>query len=122
MSTDSQQAALWYWQAFALEVEVFDSEAEAAEFAVHMFNQGDAAIVGVQLADGTLHDRDHWPAFAREYERITAEDAALAAEARKNPPPTRTVRSPFDTTKSVVVLADTPTWVGAQPAPSGGST
>lgn len=107
-----KQAAVWYWRHFVLNVEVFASEDEAAEFAVLLSENGEGSIVGVQREDGSLDARDSWEAFGRGCERLyeieEGEARAAAAAAR---PATREVLSPFDRGVAVV-LADTPEWVG----------
>jgi hypothetical protein len=113
--------ALWYWSHHSVFVELCDDEQEAAESAVSLQESEQGAPAGIQFADGRYLDRDEWPAFgaeeSRRYQQWRDEEEQREPRPR---PATREVTPPFETSygQKATVLADAPSWLGRQIAPS----
>lgn len=104
---EQQNCALWYVSWGAAQVELFDSEADAAHRAAHLADSGNASILGVQFADGRLIRRENWRAYDDAF------DALMTVPASTEPPrPTRKTGDPFLRGRTVAVDVDTPEWVG----------
>lgn len=111
MTADS--VAVWYWRSYSLHFDLFDDEEEAAEQAVWMEDAGEAAIQGVQFADGRTFTRNNWPAYQVAYQR--ERDAKKAEAAAAGPPPCRRghIVSPWGGGATAVWDGDAlPEWLG----------
>lgn len=115
-----ERVALWWWSHGSIHVTVCESEAVAAKTALDFYDYDDmdGAPEGVQFPDGRFlkANSNDWPEYAAEDQRRWERIRAKFDEERRNPKPkpaTRTVRAPFDTTKTVVVDGDAPDWLGA---------
>ena len=116
--TDSQKCAVWYHRYGSIYVELHDDEQSAARWAVDLAESEEGAVRGVQYADGRFVDRESWDAHKQEEQRRWDQLSEEMAEEWRNPPPRpakRPVQTPWDTTKTVEILASSPPWVGAQP-------
>jgi hypothetical protein len=111
--------ALWYYGADDLmAVGLFETEADAADFAITMEDTGTNTAIGVEFPDGTIHLVDDWPEWFEAAERVIEKE-----EEKRNPPsPTRIVFDPF-TNSPVEIPRKTPQWVGVKrlPRPPRGS-
>jgi hypothetical protein len=102
--------ALWYERWNQISYDLFDSEQDAAGFAVYLSNEGQGVPLGVQFADGRAVKIDEWAAFSdrqRQWEQSEHGGAGCVMEPR----PTRPVRDPF-TDAVVDIDAGEPRWLG----------
>ena len=92
-----KRCALWYWRYYSITAEVFDDERDAAAAAYNMHTEGHGSLVGVQLADGTLHRPRQWPAYeAYEAELEAERDRRRSAWREREPRERHLVPCPFD--------------------------
>jgi hypothetical protein len=103
----ADQCALWFVTWGSAQVEVFDSEEDAAHRAAHLADSGNSSILGAQFPDGRTIRAEDWHAFDEAF------DALMAAPASTEPPrPTREIGDPFLKGRTVAVDVDMPGWVG----------
>ena len=118
--------ALWYWQYGSLTYSLHADEEAAAWSALGLDESGEAAVAGVQFADGRVIERplgvvglgtDWWPAYKAVEDRRYEEFCKRQREYEQRPPrPTRQIRDPFGLDQTVTVDANEPEWLGsAQP-------
>jgi len=89
------KVALWTWRYHSLGVQWFDSETEAAEFAVSDEDNETGSTAGVQFADGTFIARNDWAEYEAASDRRSARwRAEIAAERDQAPPPSWIVTPP----------------------------
>jgi hypothetical protein len=93
----------------SVKVGLFETESEAADFAVVLNREGSGTPVGIQHLDGSTTLLEDWQEYSDAVQR--AEEAA--EEQEHPPPPTKTVVNPFDG-GPVTVDRKTPRWVGRQ--------
>lgn len=106
------ECAVWFWRYQVPDYDLFETEQEAAEFAVGMEDNCNGAASGVQFRDGRLIKRDDWVALrTAEADRNALYIAQAEARANATPPPTRVARDPFSGTEIKVELSE-PDWVG----------
>lgn len=98
--------ALWYRNYGTLRYDLYGSEEEAAASAVYMMDTGNCAVTGVSFPDGRAVKREDWQAYADAEERIFAAEAAAPPY---EPPPSKTISSPFGEAR---VPPDAPAWLG----------
>lgn len=119
-STKDELVAVWYWCRYDIDVEVGPRDEIIGEFVVG-YQEGYYAPRGVQYQDGTFNDWDKDPNVRRIDAKIRKEQAAVLKKASyREPPPQRTVRTPFRVRDDIGVLkhhivgipADMPEWVG----------
>ena len=85
------KVALWTWWYHSLGVQWFDSETEAAEFAV----SDEGSTAGVQFANGAFIARNDWAEYDAASDRRAARwRAEFAAERDQPPPPSWTIEPP----------------------------
>lgn len=113
----TQQCALWYLSHGSIFVEMCDDEAEAIDSAISMQDAETGAVAGIQRADGSYTDRDHWAEYQVESSRRLHE---FMDELRRQPerprPAMREVTPPFEThfNQKARVPVDAPAWLGRQ--------
>jgi hypothetical protein len=101
--------ALFYEAGSSTKVGLFETEAQAADFAVVLATEGSGVPIGCQTSDGTVTLLAEWDEYFEAVER--AEEAQ--EEHEHPPPPTKIVVNPFDG-GPVTVDRKTPRWVGRQ--------
>lgn len=97
--------ALWYWRRFAIEYELFETEREAADYALYLIDYAEGVPQGVQFSDGRLIQFDRWDAYgdALEEQRRRVKE--------KNRLKMKTIKCPF-TRSPVNVEFNEPEWLG----------
>lgn len=111
----SSAAAVWYSVYGSVQVAVYETEEEAASFALDIEEEGSGSVSGVQFPDGRFVDWDAWVTVHRlSEERSEVSHREFAEMASRPRPATRQVQPPFDTRRGrpVEVPADAPTWLG----------
>jgi hypothetical protein len=116
------QVALWFWRHHQVYVDLYDSERAAAEIAVHMSDNGDASITGVQFPDGSFVHWLDWPLAEEVRKEQDAYWDKVLEESKKSPKPlTRKIKTPFlcsdyygnrKSRRDVTVPASYPDWLG----------
>ncbi|HEY9371467.1 hypothetical protein [Streptomyces sp.] len=113
---DTATCALWWWHRGNAGFSLYDTEEDAAQDALYMEDSGEAAVVGVQFADGRIIKADDWPALAVarvEYERRWQERSKVLAA--KPPPIMRTITEPFGGATVKAEAGEIPDWLGGRP-------
>jgi hypothetical protein len=94
--------------------ELFDTEAEAARRAVGIGDSGEAAVIGIQFADGRLINRDDWQAYKDADGEAYKAMIERSREERRHPRRvTRKIRDPFSSVEVSVYADEAPEWLGA---------
>lgn len=112
-TNDEYSCAVWYERHGVTSIDVFDTEEEAAGFAVYLASEGQGVPLGVQFADGRTLELGDWTAFA-DRERLWQAEEDRAAARPGSDLPDRPLRSPF-TGGVAEVGADAPEWLWRVP-------
>jgi hypothetical protein len=91
--------------------ELFDSEQDAARFAVHFDAEWQGIALGVQFSDGRTLKVDQWPAYAERRGQWEAVERSRQSGSALHHVPMRPTRDPF-TGEAVEVGAFQPAWLG----------
>lgn len=113
MTAEGFKYAVWYETESCIDqIEIFDSEEEAAQFAAGVESHSDGSVHGLQRSDGALEPASSWPRF-RE---LRAQHHAAFMERVRNPAPRDLVDlvNPFMGNVLKVDRGEYPDWVGKQ--------
>lgn len=110
--TAEHTCAVWYWRYFNMYYELFQSEREAARFAVDLENDGEGDVSGVQFSDGRAVARNEWELFLQIDKE---EDIRIMREIQQRlkapSPPKRAIRDPFNNREIKIKITE-PEWLG----------
>lgn len=110
---DRGECALWVWRHGTLDVDVYDTEREAARSALSISDYGSGAPDGVQFPDGTFVKEKDWPMYQEEHEaQVKRWREEFEAQKLRPKPAVRKVKAPFDDGRTVTIEADMPDWIG----------